>query len=174
MSTHKPATQVAGWALVAASADLTSKAGAAWLHSHEVLPGRIVQTVNPAFSLGVARTGLPLMVVLAATLIAGFGGWTGRLAVHGHVPTWAPGLLIGGAGANLADRVIFGAVHDWLLIKTVVFNLADFLVLAGLLGVGIALANGSRRPSGASASPSHQACEQSPGTAASMGASHDS
>lgn len=137
------ASRIAAWAALAAGADLASKTGAAWLTGRGVLRGRIVHSVNPAFSLGVARPAFAVMILLAVLLIVGFGGWTVRLAIGGRVPAWAPGLLIGGAGANLLDRLAFGAVHDWLRISGVTMNLADVLVLAGVLGVGGHLASDS-------------------------------
>lgn len=134
-----PALGVAAWAAAAGVADLISKAGAAWLHSHSVLRGRIVDSVNPAFSLGLARTSFRLMLLLAVLLLIGVGGYTARLAVQGRVPAWAPGLLIGGASANLVDRATYGAVHDWLRVASFAANLADFFVLAGIMGVGLGL-----------------------------------
>jgi lipoprotein signal peptidase len=46
-----------------------------------------------------------------------------------------PGLLIGGAAANLTDRIAFGAVHDWLRVGSVVLNLADVVILVAGIGV---------------------------------------
>lgn len=41
--------------------------------------------------------------------------------------------LIAGAGSNFLDRLFYHATIDYLLIFTGVFNLADFLIVAGLL-----------------------------------------
>lgn len=135
--------RVAAWAGVAASADLVTKLGAAWLHGHSLFQGLVVQSVNPAFSLGIARLRFEMMIVLAVLVLVGFGWWCYRLATIGTAPCWAPGLLIGGALANLVDRLLFGAVHDWLFVAGITYNLADFLVVAGLIGMAIPLLRSS-------------------------------
>ena len=89
--------------------------------------------------MGVAATSLPVMVLLSAGLLIGFGGWCVQLARRRRLPAWVPGLLIGGAAANLLDRIAFGAVHDWLRVPHFDLNLADLFVQAGLVGFGLAL-----------------------------------
>ena len=54
-------------------------------------------------------------------------------------------LIVGGAAANLIDRVATGAVHDFIPSGPIVFNLADVA-----LALGIALAVIKRCVSGAS------------------------
>ena len=62
------------------------------------------------------------------------------LAHRGRLAAWVPGLLIGGATANLLDRIAFSAVHDWLRVAHVLdMNLADLMVLAGVVGFALAL-----------------------------------
>ena len=89
--------------------------------------------------MGVAAASLPVMVLLSAGLLIGFGGWSVQLARRRRSPAWVPGLLIGGAAANLLDRIAFGAVHDWLRVPHFDLNLADLFVQAGLVGFGLAL-----------------------------------
>ena len=57
------------------------------------------------------------------------------MAARGRLAAWIPGLLVGGATANLTDRIISGAVHDWLRVGHVDLNLADLCVLAGAVGL---------------------------------------
>ena len=120
--------------------DATSKATALFLaarnYGHEI----ILPAENPDFSLGVASAALPIMVILSSLGILVFGGYTTWAATGGVVPVWVPGLLIGGAVGNLADRLFFGAVHDWLELGKVVVNLGDLAVVAGLLGYFASLA----------------------------------
>lgn len=52
--------------------------------------------------------------------------------------------MIGGDLASITDWATFGAVHDSLLISSIAFDLADFLVLAGVVGVGVHLVGSSR------------------------------
>ena len=122
------------WAVLAAGLDLGSKWAASVLHAHGTLPGLIVRTENPAFSMGVASASRPVMILLSLGFLLAFGGWCVHLALAGRLAAWIPGLLIGGGLANLADRVVFGAVHDWLRIGPINYNIADFLVLAGVIG----------------------------------------
>jgi hypothetical protein len=46
-------------------------------------------------------------------------------------------VLVGGALSNLVDRLLLGAVRDFLAVAHVVVNLADLAVLAGLVGYGL-------------------------------------
>lgn len=120
--------------------DATTKILAGALASRGLARAFVVPTQNADFSLGVASAPFPIMLVLAGLGILGFGGCTAVQAMRGNVPGWVPGLMIGGAVANLLDRLIFGAVHDWLYLPKVVVNLADLAVVVGLLGYFVSLA----------------------------------
>jgi lipoprotein signal peptidase len=50
------------------------------------------------------------------------------------LPGWIPALVVGGALSNLLDRLLLGAVRDFLAIAHIVINLADLAVLAGVIG----------------------------------------
>jgi lipoprotein signal peptidase len=112
--------------------DATTKLLATFLASRGVARGVLAPIQNASFSLGIAAAPVPMMLLLATAAIICFGGYTGWQALRGKVSTWVPGLLIGGAVANLLDRLIFGAVHDWLYLPKVVINLADVAVVVGL------------------------------------------
>lgn len=48
--------------------------------------------------------------------------------------TWAVGLMTGGILGNLLDRMIFGAVFDWINFHFwPVFNLADSFIVCGVM-----------------------------------------
>ncbi len=126
--------------------DAASKAAALVLASRGYGQGVILPIQNPDFSLGVASAGFPIMLAVSTLGILVFGGYTARAAARGVLPVWIPGLLIGGGLGNLADRLIFGAVHDWLDLGKVVVNLADLAVLAGVIGYCAYRAFGPRRP----------------------------
>lgn len=66
----------------------------------------------------------------------------------GAVSAGTAGALLGGAVSNLVDRVLFGAVRDFLVLGPVVANLADLAVLAGLalLARDLLQARGRRPP----------------------------
>jgi lipoprotein signal peptidase len=127
-----------GWLVAAVIADAATKAAAVRLRQAGVLPGLIAPTSNPGLPLG-AHPGFPVAVVAGAVMLVGTGGAAVWLALHGRIPAWAAGLLVGGGAANLGDRVLFGAVHDWLHLGPTVANLADFLLLAGALGAWVCL-----------------------------------
>jgi signal peptidase II len=97
--------------------------------------GPLVPVRNPEFSLGLARASLLAMLVAAIVGIAAAGVWTIRRARDGRLAAWVPGLLLGGAVSNLADRIMFGSVRDFLATPWVVFNLADVAVLAAIGGL---------------------------------------
>ena len=75
---------------------------------------------TPAFLVAV---GLAALIAFSAHLL--------HLTRARILPWWAAGLLAGGAASNLADRVVEGAVRDWLALPWMVANLADLAVAAG-------------------------------------------
>lgn len=85
----------------------------------------------------VMRWGL---IILALIICAAVFVWVRREAGGLRVDISA-GLLIGGALANVLDRVIYGAVADFLnmsccgIHNPFTFNLADVAIFAGALGL---------------------------------------
>ena len=58
---------------------------------------------------------------------------------------WQTGLITAGGLANLIDRVRWGGVIDYLAISIWPrFNLADCLILAGLIGLMYSFVNGAK------------------------------
>ncbi|MFH0943384.1 MAG: signal peptidase II [Candidatus Beckwithbacteria bacterium] len=58
---------------------------------------------------------------------------------------WQTGLVTAGGLANLIDRVRWGGVVDYLALSSLPrFNLADCLILAGLIGLMYSFVNGSK------------------------------
>jgi lipoprotein signal peptidase len=108
--------------------------------------GLVVPLKNPGFSLGVASAPVPIVLALASIGILCFGGYTAWQANRHRVPVWVPGLLIGGAVANVLDRLLFGAVHDWLYLPKVAVNLADTAVIIGAVGYFLTLQHLRREP----------------------------
>src|ERR1700681_2107958 len=114
--------------------DATTKMLAGALGSHGLASAFVVPTQNADFSLGLASAPFPIMLALAGLGILGFGGYLALQARRGNIPGWVPALVIGGAVANLLDRLVFGAVHDWLYLPKVTVNVADIAVLIGVIG----------------------------------------
>lgn len=78
------------------------------------------------------RYGLVILSVVAAI---GLGIWLRRS--NGWVLALGLGLLIGGALGNAVDRLVYGAVADfvllyWIPVFPYVFNLADSAIVAGV------------------------------------------
>jgi lipoprotein signal peptidase len=133
----KPRTvvqRVTMMALAVVLLDAASKAAALAISSRNYGNGVIFPVQNPDFTLGLASAAFPAMLALSTVGILVFGGYTGWAAARGTLPAWIPALLIGGGIGNLADRLLFGAVHDWLNLGKIVVNLADVAVLVGLIG----------------------------------------
>jgi signal peptidase II len=112
--------------------------------------GPLVPLRNPSFSLGLATATHPLMLLAMAAGIALVAAYGVRAAGHRSLPGWVPALVIGGALSNLLDRLLLGAVRDFLAIGHLVINLADLAVLAGVIGYGLTR---STRPPATSPTP---------------------
>ena len=120
--------------VAAASLDLLSKAAAsAWLSQRGVdLPGPLDLQLahNPGVAFGVGRAAPPwLMLALTSTVVVvlAIAAWRGRFA--GRVGV---GLVLGGAIANVVDRIEAGTVVDMLdLGWWPTFNLADVWIVVG-------------------------------------------
>jgi lipoprotein signal peptidase len=97
-----------------------------------VTSGPVVPVENPEFSLGIARAPFPLMLAAMAVGIFIAGFLTTRAALGGRLPIWVPAAIVGGSLANLADRAVSGAVHDFLATPWMILNLADLAVFAGV------------------------------------------
>jgi lipoprotein signal peptidase len=135
--------QAAGLCLVVVGLDQTTKL-AATLATAGQTSGLVVPVHNPRLSLGLAGAPLPVMALLMAVGILAAGGYSLRAAHRGRLPAWVPGLLVGGASSNLLDRLLLGAVRDFLATPWAVINLADLAVLAAVIGA--ILAHLVRRP----------------------------
>ncbi len=59
----------------------------------------------------------------------------GLLLLHrtGRLPAWPVALTVAGAVSNLVDRAVLGSVRDFLVVGSVVINVADVAVIIGLV-----------------------------------------
>lgn len=117
---------------------------------HVVVTGffNLVLTLNRGISFGIfndPHTGEIVLVGLAAIIVIGLLVWLAR--INSGLLAVAIGFIIGGAAGNAVDRVLRGAVVDFLDFHLgqwhpFAFNLADaaisvgvaLLILEGLLG----------------------------------------
>lgn len=86
---------------------------------------------------GAASLGFGVLtgVVAVAMLVVGVRLWRA-----GALPSIGLGAVAAGLAGNLGDRVINGAVHDWLVIGNTSWNFADFYLAAGIPWLLILLA----------------------------------
>jgi signal peptidase II len=140
-------------ALIAAAADQAVKL---WLLYGFDLPGRGRVALGPFFDLVLVwNTGIsyglfqqvgPLgqwaLFALKVIAVVLLGLWLARTG--SRLSGVALGLIIGGAIGNAADRLVHGAVMDFVLFHMTtaawsfqwyVFNLADVAIVAGVVGL---------------------------------------
>jgi lipoprotein signal peptidase len=134
---HSPSSRVAIGIGVVIAVDLVTKLAVFALASDNT-SGLVFPIRNHEFTLGIA--GAPLVATIA---IAAAGILIAALLVmpptrRGELRPWVPACLIGGALANLIDRIAFGSVHDFLVTPVAIVNLADLAVIAALTGIVIA------------------------------------
>ncbi len=77
-------------------------------------------------------------LLVAVTLAVSIGLWLWLARMKRALPAAGAGLIIGGALANVTDRIVHGAVADffWFHIgrfNWYIFNLADVAIVAGVL-----------------------------------------
>ena len=122
-------------AVVAVSIDFASKIWATdALADHSKRIGsitlRLVHNHGVVFGLG---GYLPASAIIALTasisVVVAFFAWRGTVR-----PPFAAGLIVGGALANVADRLTAGSVIDFLSFgRGPIFNLADVFLVAGIV-----------------------------------------
>ncbi len=81
------------------------------------------------------------LLIMIALLIVGWVFWWMRREDPGPRAEIAAGLLIGGALGNVVDRIVYGAVADFLnmsccgIRNPYTFNVADIAIFAGAIGL---------------------------------------
>jgi signal peptidase II len=102
----------------------------------------LVLTQNRGMSFGLFNTNAAMntviFTVLAAVIVIALGVWLRR--AHNHVIRVALGMIIGGAIGNVIDRVMRGAVVDFLDFHIgtwhwYAFNLADAAICLGVIAL---------------------------------------
>ena len=129
-------------AILAAMLDLAVKL-AFPLRDGALLHGLLAihQTSNTGAAFGLLSGQGGLSLILSALLLA-LAGYFAQEQPLGCLQQTGAGLLLGGALGNLLDRLVHGAVSDYLkllFVRFPIFNLADvFITLgAGLLVVSL-------------------------------------
>jgi signal peptidase II len=113
----------------------------------DVAPGvSLVLTWNPGISYGLFRQDSVLgrSILIAITAVAVLLLWVWLARAGSRLTALALGLILGGAIGNAIDRVLYGAVVDFVLLHLTtaewtfnwyVFNLADAAIVAGVAGL---------------------------------------
>jgi signal peptidase II len=113
----------------------------------KVAPGLdLVLTWNTGISYGLFQQDSPVgrwvLIAITAIAVVLLSLWLWR--TQARLTAIALGLIIGGALGNAVDRLVFGAVADFILIYLAgadwrfdwyVFNLADATIVAGVIGL---------------------------------------
>lgn len=110
----------------------------------DIIPGllefRLIYNPGAAFSIGTGRTWI---FTILATIVIAFVLWQAQ-QVRSAGWAWALGLLVGGAGGNLIDRLVRepsfaqGHVVDFIALPNFpVFNIADIGVTTAAILIAI-------------------------------------
>jgi len=95
---------------------------------------------NEGINFGLLNTSRWVLIAMALAICVWVIVWMKR-EKHGRLAHIAAGLLIGGALGNVLDRVLYGAVADFLNMSCCgfenpfSFNIADIAVFAGAFGL---------------------------------------
>ncbi|MEO0566158.1 MAG: signal peptidase II [Pseudomonadota bacterium] len=98
---------------------------------------------NTGINFGIFSGASPVVWILIAFGIVGFVLWWVFKDPQGKWQLISAGLLVGGALGNVIDRMIYGAVADFLnmsccgFTNPTVFNIADIFIFAGAIGLVI-------------------------------------
>ncbi|GHE01677.1 peptidase A8 [Defluviimonas sp. 20V17] len=120
--------------------------GLAQRHAIDVLPPYLNFRMawNEGVNFGLLANSAQLMRWVLIAVALGISAWVWvwiRREGHSRISRFSAGLLIGGAVGNVIDRLVYGAVADFLNMSCCgyrnpfSFNLADVAIFAGALGL---------------------------------------
>lgn len=105
---------------------------------------RLTMAWNRGINFGLLANDAELVRWGLIALALGISAWVWvwiRKPVHGRLAQISGGILIGGALGNVVDRILYGAVADFLNMSCCgfnnpyAFNVADIAIFAGALGL---------------------------------------
>lgn len=115
-----------------------------------LIPGvaQIAFVANRGISLGLLTGSSSwVLTLIGAAALAGAAYYLGR-HVSGKWQRVCLGMVIGGGAGNLLDRLRLGYVTDFidlLFVRFYVFNVADAMIVVGMILLGISLLMEERR-----------------------------
>ncbi len=109
--------------------------GQMWAPWDWLMPyARIVRVGNTGVAFGMLQGSQPILTVLALLVAVAIIYYYPRVAAEDWTLRLALGLQLGGALGNLADRIFFGHVTDFISVGTFpVFNVADSCITIGVI-----------------------------------------
>lgn len=124
---------------------------------HVLGPFSIHHVHNSGIAFGLFPSATPVVTILTALAVGWMVAFFARSGARHPVLPMALGLLIGGSGSNLVDRIRLGHVTDFLDLRFwPAFNLADSFIVVGVAILFLALVvadRGPRRPRRVSDAP---------------------
>jgi lipoprotein signal peptidase len=95
---------------------------------------------NPDYAFGVVGGSAALLIVGAVGVLGAFLVVARSLATRFGISMMLPALIAGGTLGNTLDRLRLGSVRDFMVTPWAIINVADLAVVAGVIGITIALA----------------------------------
>lgn len=93
----------------------------------------ITYIMNPGAAFGLLAYRTPFFIAIGILLVAGVLIGYKKIPAGNNLVRYGLALLLGGALGNLADRLRYGRVVDFLDFRVwPVFNLADMAIVAGV------------------------------------------
>ena len=93
--------------------------------------GLVVLNTGISFGVGNFSQNMVIVCLICLTVAAAVSWWRWASSSPRHV--LAAGLFFAGALSNILDRLLYGAVRDWLPLLIVKNNLADWAIFLGIL-----------------------------------------
>jgi len=115
--------------------DQAAKSAASRAHTGMISPAR-----NPGYALGIVGGPATWLIIGTVLVLAAFLAVIARWAVQVGISPLIPAVIAGGMVANMIDRIRFGAVRDFLVAGGLIIDVADLVVLGGIVALGVALA----------------------------------
>ena len=104
--------------------------------SAQLLPFmKLSHILNTGSAFGLFK-GMNVVLIVVSILVIGYLLYkTKTICAEKHLPIWC-GLVLGGAVGNLVDRLVFGAVTDFIDFGFwPAFNVADSALTVGVIGL---------------------------------------
>lgn len=100
----------------------------------------VVWNQGISYGLFTQRTELGRWALVAVQIAAAVGLSLWMVRASGRILVASLGLIVGGAAGNALDRIVYGAVFDFVHLHVgewswYVFNVADAAIVAGVIGL---------------------------------------